>query len=339
MLARTGIEENTLRVRVALDVLGDPREPIVASLAKEAGLDPNARTLEDQLDERIEELWPMPAPGELGMVSPYLLEVAEDKEQVLWCRRGKIPPPEAFVRSVVRFGGIYQPIHYRDVGPYHRVVAGRKRRSGVMVVNHRRFLEWADAHYAYEVPTRLIATLPALHLTLDMDVCEDIACDENISHFGASKTDLAFWTLRKSAKGELTATIAEQLGCSVRTIENYLTLGRLCDEALEEVQFERVSLTAGYRLAQASEAEQKELLKATAKLTPSKRSRAILEALGAAQASPAATQRAAWVAGLEGQGDPVSVAVAAVLRFQAGDRKALEAHPMIRGIFEQAGEA
>lgn len=354
MIVRDPHEEAVLLTYIALDVLDDPNDGLVVEFAKKAKLRGPAHAYMRQAAAEMERLWPNPKAGQFGNVSPYLVGIEQKRGQPLWCRRGALKVPDGMVKSINRFGGVYQPIHLRMVGGDLMVVAGRKRVNGTIEVNRQRFLEWHDERIAnegvglpHEGRCRLIATIPAMHLTLDLDACEDIATSENIERYNATKIDAVFAALRLKEAGVSDQEVAERLQCTDRTIRNYASLAALTDLGLTELQYERLALDMAFELAKRPAAEQDRLLNATRKdeqgqEMPARRRRAaLMKLMGLAPPAGAvrttatiAAVRPAWMDSLATRQDHDSVVAHAVLRFVQGDKEALRDHPDLQQVFQ-----
>lgn len=346
MIAQTLPDEHFMATVVALDVLDEPDSPVVIELARRAGLRCPPSQLQRQVDLELQRRWPAPAPGEYSNMSPYLLQVEDDRTKALWCRRGAASPPEEFIRDVVRLGGIFTPVHARALGADVVVVAGRKRRAALLTINQRRFLEWQDGGRQGRV--KLFCTIPTIHLSVDLETCEDIVTTENVSRYSSSDTDLVFAAMRLAAGGLTVQAIAERLHRSTSAVDNYLSLRKLCDQGLDDLQRDRLPLRAAYALARVSQATQAEALRMTATAAPGRRGAAILDWLrphlpelaGATKAPPRLVQqRRTWIERLGHEERDDARVARAVLMYLDGDKAALKEYPRLEATFElEAGD-
>jgi hypothetical protein len=355
MIVQNEHEEAVLLTYIAADVLDEPDHELMHDLGRWAGLKGPPAQLQHQALAEIRRLWPEPDAGRFGNTSPYLLEVADKRGDKLFCRRGLTDIPEWFLEEVEHFGGIYQPLHVTTVDDSDelRVVAGRKRRGAVLKINRRRFLAWHDAWKAmrsapilraplgegWEVaPCRLIATVPVMHLSVAVDVCEEILVSENVSHYQATPVDLVFAAHRMKAEGWQIDDIAARLKTSAKTVDNFLALRSLVADGLDALQADTLGLTIAYKLAKLPAGKQRELLRQTAELRGAKRTARIVELLGEAKPvsmrRPDPRQHERWRAVLAARPDPQSALALAVLRHVAGEADALADYPALQGAFE-----
>jgi hypothetical protein len=332
MLAKNPHEEAVLLTRVALDILDEPDHPDVMEMARRAGFK-QPRFLEGKLEEEIRRLWPPLTPGAMGNVSPYVLHVSTRKDEPLFCRRVLQPVPEWFIGSISRFGGVFMPLHLRQVDVDLTVVDGRKRLEGTHEHNRRTFLLWNDARKQKPgLGCRLHATMPAWHVPagMTMDDCEAISREANFSRVVVGKIDEIFWTHRMQATGKTGPQIAEELRIGERTVDRYLTLRGLSDRALAELQAEQLPLVAAYTLAARTHEEQDAHLDAieAEEVTGKKLARRHLELL-MGPTKPKAPKFRDLIVAADGAGaaDRDARLAAAVLKYAAGDQAALDDFP------------